>query len=380
MGLYPYELERGSKKHTCPRCGAKKKFRRVIDTATRGYLPDHIGRCDRESNCGYAYTWKQYLADNPDIRNDTNARNRLRSRAIQKRHLGEPKESQSVRVAGLSSKGPDYLDLQHLAGTFTGYERNSFRAFLARLFPNDAESVLKVFKEYLIGTRDGFTVFPTIGRTGKICKAKLIKFDPLTGKRVKDGYSISSLESKLKKTGNLNDDFETNKDVFFGEHLCTKYPSRPIAIVESEKTAVIASICKGAFPTEYVWLGSHSKQWLKPDRIKRLGRDRAIILYPDADGFEKWQLVATGARAMGLNVKVSRVIEMLATEAEKADQVDLGDYLIREQSAINEHNGQEPGDLAIILQERVAIMIYDGGQKEVDATTTAKREIAIGWN
>jgi hypothetical protein len=47
-----YIFEKGSKKHHCPEC-TKKRFVRYIDTQTDEYLPEHYGRCDRESKCGY---------------------------------------------------------------------------------------------------------------------------------------------------------------------------------------------------------------------------------------------------------------------------------------------------------------------------------------
>ena len=187
---------------------------------------------------------------------------------------------------------------------------------------------------------------------------ELIKFNPETGNRLKDDYSISSLEAKLKKAGDLNENFETDKDVFFGEHLLKKYPTLPIAIAEAEKTAVIASICKDVFP-DMVWLAAGSKQWIKADRLKRLGRDRTIILYPDADGFEKWQIIASEARKGGSTVNVSDLIEKRATDAEKGEQVDLADYLIGLQRQRNDPANREA--FRDLIEERIAIMTIDGG-------------------
>ena len=146
-----------------------------------------------------------------------------------------------------SERRPGNLDHNHLLDTLTNFSRNAFVRFLQGLFPNDPRNVLWVVKDYFIGSKDGYTVFPTINKTGKVCKAKLIKFDTQTGKRIKDGYSISSLEAKLKKAGKLAEDFETDKSVFFGEHLLRKYPDVPVAIVEAEKSAIIGSLSKGIF-------------------------------------------------------------------------------------------------------------------------------------
>ncbi len=155
-----------------------------------------------------------------------------------------------------------------------------------------------------------------------------IRFNQATGKRLKGDYDTSSLPTKLK----LKEDFNY-KQIFFGEHLLPKYPNKPVAIVEAEKTAIIASLC---FP-EMIWLDSNSKTWLNPERIKQLG-ERKIILYPDADGFETWRGIAQNAQRKGLNMKVSNLIENRATDEQKANGYDLPDYLIGEQNEINEIN------------------------------------------
>lgn len=376
MPNYPYKLEQSSKKYLCPKC-QKKSFTRVIETASGSQLPDHVGRCDHESSCGYEYTWKQYLADNPNTGHFGHASDTIkkaRKTRIPIQGLHHKNGSQADSDARFSAKKPEYLETSHLIDTVTDYDQNSFVNFLLKLFPNDPQDVAQAVKDYLIGTLDGFTVFPTITKTKKVCKAKLIKFDPDTGKRIKDGFTvISSLEAKLKKAGKLHADFETNKEIFFGEHLLADCPGLPIAVVESEKTAVIAAITKGAFPFDFVWLATGSKSWLNVDRLRRLGRGSNIVLYPDADGFAKWQAIASNASKQGLTVKVSSLIERQATDAEKAKQVDLADYLIDAQSEINVINAKiesvknDPELLyqfEMIAEERKAILIYDGGMSE----------------
>ncbi len=360
------ELEKyhgSGSRHNCPACGRGKKFTRYIDTETGRYIADNVGRCDRETSCGYHYTPKQYQADNPGA---SNVRKMSVFERVSLPGLNGKNGLERCYEGRLQPKKPDYLKKAHLLETFTDYDQNAFVQFLLGLFPYTSEDVNHAVKDYRIGTKDGYTCFPIISKSGYVCKAKLMKFDPATGKRLKEDYSISSLQSKLIKAGDLKEDFETDKDVFFGEHLLPKYDGLPIAIVEAEKSAVIASICNGVFP-DMVWLASGSKQWLKRERLARLGCDRTIILYPDADAFELWQSIASQARAIGLTVNVSNLIEKRATDAEKANGSDLADYLICDQTAINEHNGQTHGDLETIRQERIAIMMFDGGLTEEQA-------------
>ena len=62
--MYRYSLEKTSKKFPCPRCG-RRTFTRVIDGQTGVYLPDEVGRCDREIKCGYSRTVKEHFAESP---------------------------------------------------------------------------------------------------------------------------------------------------------------------------------------------------------------------------------------------------------------------------------------------------------------------------
>jgi len=261
----------------------------------------------------------------------------------------------------------DYLELTHLLETIGGYSGNSFVQFIGQLFPYDSDAAAEAVSKYRIGTYDGWTSFPTIDRQGKFCKAKLMKFDPATGKRLKDADGrglIHSLQAKLKQAGKLKLDFETNKDVFFGEHLAAKYPSLPIAIVESEKTAIIASVCKGVFP-DLVWLACGGLSNLKPERLARIANGRKLILFPDANGFEKWQWIASEARKAGIAVNVSDLLERLATSEQKRDGLDLADYLIAEQSRRNDPARRAA--FADLIEERLAIMTIDGGLTEEQA-------------
>jgi hypothetical protein len=56
---------------------------------------------------------------------------------------------------------------------------------------------------YFVGTYEDYTCFPQIDRQMRICKAKLIKYNTATGKRLKGDFDTSSLVRKLK----LKEDF-----------------------------------------------------------------------------------------------------------------------------------------------------------------------------
>ena len=168
----------------------------------------------------------------------------------------------------------------------------------------------------------------------------------------------------MKGEGKLQNDFETDKRILFGEHLLPEYPARAIAIVEAEKTAVIASLCKRFFP-DFVWLAAGSLSWLNADKIERIGTDRTILLFPDAKAFDRWQSIALDARKAGIVVSVSDLIEKCATGDQYAKGLDLADYLIYEQQRRN-----DPANRAAFIdeiEERLAIMTIDGGITDDEA-------------
>ena len=53
-------------RHTCPECGMKESFTLYIDANTNNPINSKVGKCNRESKCGYHYTPKQFFIDNPD--------------------------------------------------------------------------------------------------------------------------------------------------------------------------------------------------------------------------------------------------------------------------------------------------------------------------
>jgi hypothetical protein len=54
-----------STRHTCPECGQKQSFTLYLDGNTNEPIHRTVGKCNRESKCGYHYTPKQFFIDNP---------------------------------------------------------------------------------------------------------------------------------------------------------------------------------------------------------------------------------------------------------------------------------------------------------------------------
>ena len=124
------------------------------------------------------------------------------------------------------------------------------------------------------------------------------------------------------------------------------------------------------------------KQNLRIDALKRFG-GRKIVLYPDADGFGRWSEIALQARAAGIDVSISSLIENHSTTAQKANGYDLADYLIEEQTEINRKNNiadyynaklenvlndeSLKREFETILDEQKAVRVIDGNLSDTEA-------------
>ena len=114
----------------------------------------------------------------------------------------------------------------------------------------------------------------------------------------------------------------------FGLHLTGEHPEAPVAIVESEKTAIICSQWLKA--EGFLWLATGGSSGLSVERLRPL-QGRRIILFPDTDPkgetFRRWRSVAIEAwERLRLSVGISDVLERMASTEEKERKIDIGDW------------------------------------------------------
>lgn len=308
--LQPYKGP--ASRHTCPVCGQRHKFSRYIDRQTGQELADHVGRCDRENNCGYHYTPKQFFDDNPDKK----TREKPAITAFEKKP-----DTQNAPV--------DYLPFSVMDQSVQRHRSCSFYIFLSKLFGE--EIACKLCHDYFIGAnREGLTVFWQVDFAGRIRQAKVMQYDPVTGKRNKE---TGAFFAGKKILGNNEANLQ---QCFFGEYLLLLPDNecKPVAIVESEKTAVIASVY---FP-DFIWLatgGKNGAKWTEA-RVCSVLKGKSVILFPDLGAFEQWHskglLIAATA---GCKVAISDLLERNSTEEEKREGLDLADFLLRVQDSSN---------------------------------------------
>jgi hypothetical protein len=190
-------------------------------------------------------------------------------------------------------------------------------------------------ENYALGaTKTDEVIFWQIDMNGKVRTGKIMQYNPITGRRQKhESGAIDWVHNKLKKTKHIPEDFNLQQ-CFFGEHLLKLYPDKTVAIVESEKSALIAS---AIFP-DLVWLGAGNMNGLSIEKCQVI-QNRTVILFPDLNAFDKWSEKAQILNALPpspqgegsgvrFKINVSTLLEDIATPAAKEKGLDVADFMI----------------------------------------------------
>ncbi len=199
---------------------------------------------------------------------------------------------------------------------------------------------------YRLGaTKDGAVIFWEIDQQGHCHNGKFMHY--LSNCHRDKSRNPTWAAAELKKSGQLSQDFE-NPHCLFGLHLINTHPDplmgrgylseratggavKPphIAIVESEKTAVIMS----EIIPEFIWLSCGGLQMFKPELLSPL-IDHKIILFPDTDesgeAFTTWTQIAQQANKLypfKHPLRISNLLERFATSSQKSHKIDIVDFL-----------------------------------------------------
>lgn len=221
---------------------------------------------------------------------------------------------------------------------------------------------VRVTKRYRKDGRLGI-VYVYYDQRGQVRQIKEMGYNGATGRRLKEGepcevYNGKSRYYEQRPDGNkaiqlgrwLVQNFQS-KPCFYGEHLIADSPDKPISIVESEKTAIICSICLPC----YTWLatgGIYGCPWDNPESYEIL-RGRKIIVFPDLNATAPWQIKADVMRADGMDVAVYDLESQdFVTAADKEAGLDIGDYMIR----LWQQEHPEAGETAEVKQAPSAVV------------------------
>lgn len=263
MKTYKYELQKGSKHILCPIC-QKKTFKPYVHTGTNNAVDElKYGRCERTNNCRY----HQY-PDNDD---------------------SEWQDYEPIKQPYIAPE-PDFISSNLVRSTFRDFNKNVFFNFLAKTF--DLETAWALQIKYNIGTaKHGGTIFWQKDRDGKFRTGKVFYYQS-NGKRDKQKGSWY-LHKQVNKDYRL-------VQVFFGEHLMIEEPKKPIALCESEKSAILMSVLQ----PEYNWLAAGGSNMLNVQRLMRL--HRLDLVSPDEGQFELWEKQTSFFKSRQMDIRVEK--------------------------------------------------------------------------
>ena len=312
--LEPYSGKRS--RHTCPNCGDRHSFVRYIDTSGNP-LHETVGRCNHESSCGYHYTPASFFRDHPELKEKD-----WREVDWKEYHARHGYSSCHSERAKRVEESPCLIPSEYLHRSIKPTIHSNFTTFLLTLFTE--HQVQTLVQQYHLGvTKARDIIYFQIDINGNCRTGKIMKYNPTTGKRIKDPdakFKINWVHSLLKKTCILDQSWQLTQ-CLFGEHLLSQYPDKPIALVESEKTAII---CSALIP-QYLWLATGGKSQLSQDKLSVLA-GRRTIAFPDIDGYEEWKRKLL---AIDLNITVSDILQRYATEEQRKAHIDIADLLIQ---------------------------------------------------
>jgi len=355
---FKYSLDKSSKKHICPNCN-KKTFVLYIDTEAGKYLPIDFGRCDREQNCNYHKAppkgKRAYLIEFLNLNSISTKAFKLTdlngviSIVPKTQILEQTKNNCWITQWYLKSSIINYLNCeskffisdtisfvnevkteqkpQTIKPSFHSLELldkmyfetpqiDNLTEYLKSKFTKD--EVFNAMQNYFITGTNHFwnnaTVFWQINNKEQVQGAKIMLYDRFTGKRIKEPYNhINWLHKAIKEP-----DFSLCQ-CLFGLHRINEDYQKIIAIVESEKTAIVMSI----FLPEFIWLATGSKGNFKFELLEPL-KKRNIIAFPDKGEFKNWLDKTTELNAIGFKIAVSDLIE----QTDFKNGFDLADYYL----------------------------------------------------
>jgi len=301
MSSHRYAFAHKLPKRSCPSCG-ERRLRTYLDLTTGEECDHKYGVCDRKDGCGY------FLAPSK-IAKDYEPKKKMQPPPIRRTSWRCPSK---------------YVDstLQHT-------NSNTLLNWLRSCAGVEADAA---WAQYRIGTYPPgrrtelmyATCFWQIGGDDMPRSAKIIPYHP-NGKRVKELGSTwihSVITSTPENPRGESMDALGIGQCLFGEHLLRQRPDALVAVVESEKSAVIGA----CFYPEVVWVATGGSNTFTVERCMALA-GRNVVVFPDAGMYEDWLAHSIDISLMCESMVVSDILEAMGVP--KGD--DIADYLIHEQ-------------------------------------------------
>lgn len=301
------------KKFRCPSCDKPKRFTRYQDVETGERLPEEFGVCDRVNSCGYAMhpdkEFFEYWLKEKGEWTDTETR----------------PQRKTYKPAIVEKKAPALREIEKPQKMFTRADvltsvrnlksgKDNFANWLYSIAPS-RESAAEALKKYAVGSEDGYTLFWHVTAEGEIWNAKTMRYKA-NGRRDK--------ENARYWKGKQVDGY---RQALFGLHLLRDVEKGGrVYIVESEKTAVVASMFLSG-----VFIATGGAHLLTEERMPFL-KDCKVVLIPDNDkaGLESYTKKKDLLIERGINagiVDLSKIAKVQGVTVEEQD--DLADIIPR---------------------------------------------------
>ena len=245
------------------------------------------------------------------------------------RKAGEPQLINTMKTlqTNKTMKNIEFITLHKTqAGGRALLGRNQLTDLLLRTFPQSC--VMNALRRYLVG----FDSFNT-GRLGDALIFWQVNADKkiLNAKRIHyrfDGHRDKKMPPTVMYPG--------NPQCLFGLHLINDDPDKPVAIVESEKSALIMSMAR----PEYLWMACGSLNNFNERFLEPL-RERFIIGFPDLDNkcdkqsgqsvsCALWQQTAKQLRLKGWRIIIDTALEEKANTAQRLAKLDVADIALEQ--------------------------------------------------
>lgn len=319
---------------TCPDCGRHGEFVPYIDAVTMRPIDDRCcGRCNRESNCGYHLSPAQWWADHrpiddPTLTHEQRAElyaQRRREEAEARRLWEERQAQQPPPFDPTATEQPpyvvDYLACTHMQCLLSQSTQSDLACWLRTRYASEA--VDTTLRRYRIGaTAAGATIYWQIDERDRVRAGKVMRYDTATGHRIK-GTATPAVTwvNRMAEYGRCE---RPVPQCLFGLHRLGEAQGRPIAIVESEKTALMLDI---AHP-QALWMATGGKQNFKEELLWPLCGHEVYIL-PDADALDSWsQRIMTLRDTLPIDMHIpAQYYQLMDNDEARTKGWDLGDVL-----------------------------------------------------
>jgi hypothetical protein len=245
---YPFGLDPSSRKYTCPQCKQKTLVAYLDNESGQPVDQYQYGRCDRENNCGYHHA---------------------------------PWMDQEYKHKSFTPK-PD-PETVYILPPLETIEKITKRTKTCVSPLHKFCNKLTISNEHLLRfgvySDENKTVYVFRDQEGTIVNLKWFKYKE-DGHRDKDFKSFSLKTPPVPPQSKESEKIvvEKYRICLFGEHLLDKDKARVVAIVESEKTAAIASF----FYPQFDWVSCASNNGLTDSKIQAL-HNRTVYWLCDAD-------------------------------------------------------------------------------------------------